>query len=99
MDKPESTHFSKGMLLSILLTVASLIICIISFIVLPDTVITQVKLDGTPSSTMPKMIAILVPFAITLIGPISYCIKKEKKYFLVSAIGIIVEIVMLVVNS
>lgn len=59
----KKTIFIAGMVIVIMLS-------IISWFVLPETVSVQVGLDGEISNTMPKLFAILIPAVMSVIGGI-----------------------------
>ena len=48
--------------------VLGLVLAAISMMVLPDTVGVQIGLDGNISNTMPKFLAVLIPFIISVVG-------------------------------
>lgn len=68
----KKTIFIAGMVIVIMLS-------IISWFVLPETVSVQVGLDGEISNTMPKLFAILIPAVMSVIGGIIGIKSKVKK--------------------
>jgi len=50
---------------------------IIGWSLLPDVVAVQIGFDGQVSNTMPKVFAILLPIAISVIGSI-ICLKENQ---------------------
>lgn len=88
----------KGTILCIILGVASLALCAAGYFILPSEVVVQIGFDGKPSSTMPKLLATILPVVLSSIGILIYQLKKESKGFLVSAIGILVGIITIFMN-
>ena len=86
----------------IILFVASVILAVVSCFVLPDAVVTQISFSGT-NRTMPKLAAILLPtvlgagFALASYFEVGDK-KSTKKYLFVSAIGVLVFVMELIVN-
>ena len=86
--------------LAIIMLIATIIFSAVSFAVLPDTVITQISLSGQNATTMPKLIAIAIPALFGAGGSAYSLFSKDtsKKPLIISAVGIAVFIIMLVVN-
>lgn len=87
-----------------LLLVAAVAFAAAGYLCLPDQVVVQVGFDGKASNIMPKMIAILIPFAISAVGAAQLWLSsaeeetKPGKFILLSVVGCIVSAVMLIVN-
>lgn len=80
--------------------VLGLVLAAISMMVLPDTVGVQIGLDGNISNTMPKFLAVLIPFGLTLAGSFMSYKGEENtsKGFIISVVGIAVMVITLIVN-
>jgi len=104
----------KITLLQTLIFTAVLLLSIISFFVLPDSVAVQWNSDGI-SNNISKMTAILIPFVISLFGIASWKyssvryninIETSKKFQIihsviwgtVSCIGVIISILFMIMN-
>ncbi len=92
----------KQKIIFIVLLAVNLILTIISYIVLPETVITQV---GTSSpTTMNKLYAVLIPAAIGIGGSIYGLAGNTEdknaiaKKLILAGIGPVIFVIMLVVN-
>lgn len=85
----------------LIFTVVIIIIAVAFFIAglfyLPDTVVTQISINNNPT-TMPRLTALLLPLAISVIFGVLYYMKEDKKYLIISLVGILVNIMMFVVN-
>lgn len=82
-----------------ILIILSVVLAIISYIFLPDIVITQISINSSNVSTMPKILAILIPFGLSLGGAIGGLKGLDlKKSLILSIVGIIIYIIMLIVN-
>lgn len=90
----------KIKILAIALLVVSVALGVASYLLLPDTVTTQLSIGGSSATTMPKILAVLLPTALGAGGAIAHLAQKEptKKPLLVSAVGILVFVIMLAVN-
>lgn len=92
----------KNKIIPVLLLCLSIAFAIVSYVLLPDEVITQITLSESHYRTMPKLVAIMIPFVLSsgfsIAASVLHDETKNKKYLLVSFIGILVYIVMLVVN-
>ena len=88
----------KETVLCIILGIVSLVLCVAGYFILPSEVVVQIGFDGRPSSTMPKLLAIILPVVFTLIGILISRLKNEKKGFLVSAVGILAGIITIFMN-
>ena len=94
---------NKQKLIPIILIIVSAALAVISYIVLPETVIVQISVGGSPATTMPKLIAVLLPFALGAGGAVSGLsdageAKSQRKWLIISGVGILVFAVMLIVN-
>lgn len=79
----------------ILITLALSFFC---YIVLPDPVIVQRNFDGVATSTLPKLIAILIPFGMCFASTLLYNKKNDVRFFICSFAGILILIVTLLTN-
>ncbi len=80
--------------------IVSVILGVISWCLLPDVVAVQIGLDGQVSNTMPKIFAIIIPVAITIVGSI-ISVKDDQsksKGIILSLIGLAVMVLTLVFN-
>lgn len=87
--------------ISIVCIAVAVILAVVSWFLLPDLVVTQFGMDGQPSNYMSKAMAILIPLAVAGIGGafgLTSDEKRAKKGIILSAIGILVMIVSLVIN-
>jgi len=67
---------------------------------LPDTVAVQVAYDGTASQTLPKLVVLIGTFLVSIFGSIMYYFAKtdNKKYLLISFVGIMGSVLTLILN-
>ena len=93
-------EMNKKVLLGIIIGVA-LGLGIYSYLVLPETVVVQVDLSGNPSNTYPKAVDIAIQLVLSIGGGLGYYFSKknEKKYLILSIVGIIVSVVTLIYNT
>ena len=86
--------------IAIILLVLTCILCAVSFVLLPDTVVTQKSFSGSASSTMPKLLAIGIPALFGAGGSAYSLFSKDtsNKPLIISAVGIGVFIIMLAAN-
>lgn len=81
------------------LIVVSAILAVISYLTLPDMVTVQVTLSGEAGNRMPKLLAIAVPFGLSVISALAYGKKSENvKYLLLSLLGMAIYIITWLVN-
>lgn len=57
-------------------------------IVLPDTIVMQLETDGTVATTLPKLVGLLIPLALTVLFAVLYYKNGTTKSLLVSLIGL-----------
>lgn len=90
----------KNIIISMILILITIALTIVSVIVLPDTVITQISITGNDPTIMNKYVAIAIPLLLGLGGGLCQLLNKGTSVtpIIVSIAGIIVYIVMLVVN-
>lgn len=88
----------KENLIALLFVAVSLILAVISFILMPETVVIQVHMDGTPSTSVPKLLGLSLPVLLAAGGAVYYRIQHEPKALFIAAVGIIVEVAMLFMN-
>lgn len=81
----------------LIVAVAAVIAAVAGFILLPDTIVTQIGAPGQPSSTMSKYPGLLIPGALAAVfGWLAY--KKQGKNFLVAVILLAVLVLEIVLN-
>ena len=90
----------KKKLASIAMLIVVAVLAVISFFVLPDTVVTQFSISSSRVTTMPKLSAIAFPALIGIVGTVVQLSEKENKHkgIIVSAAAILVLVIMLCVN-
>lgn len=90
---------NKKVLLGIIIVI-SLGLGIYGYMVLPDMVTVQIDMSGNPSNTYPKILAVVLPALLSIGGAIGYYFSegKEKKYLILSVIGLLISIVTLFFN-
>jgi len=73
---------------------------VISFIVLPDPIVIQIGMDGKPASTMPKIIGVLLPLVLVVVGAYNHYRPGTSKWrgLILLAVGYILGVFTLVVN-
>ena len=103
-NKTESrgSHMKRN-IVPILLIVASVGFAILSFFILPESVIIQFSIGSSGNTAAPKLLAILIPFALSVGGAISGFLtngneNSKSKGLLVSLVGIILFVIMIAVN-
>ena len=91
----------RHFIIYIALIAVSAAFTVVSLIVLPDTVVTQLSFSGSPS-TMPKLLAVAIPTLLGIGGAVVGLTiesgKAKAKPLIVSAAGIVFFIIMLAVN-
>lgn len=93
----------KRKLISVILIAASVVAAVISFIVLPQTVMIQFSVGEGANTTAPKALAVLIPTLLGIGGGVFGILtraddKTYRKSIFVSAIGIVVFIIMIAAN-
>lgn len=94
----------KRNIVPILLIAATVGLAILSFFILPESVIIQFSVGSSGNTSVPKIIAILIPSAHGIGGAISGLLAKDNekangKTLLVSLVGIGLFIIMIAVNA
>ncbi|NLY06683.1 MAG: DUF1648 domain-containing protein [Spirochaetales bacterium] len=89
----------KLRVLAVILLIVSVVLSIVCYLALPDVVTTQIDLNGNPT-TMPKLLAILIPAVIGIGGSAVSIIEKgeSRKSLVISLVGVALFCMMLVVN-
>ncbi len=90
-------------IIAILLLVLTLGLAVWAYTALPETVTTQVSLSGGSATTMPKLLALLIPVALSAGGAAACLLNKtdakaKTKGVIVSGVGAAVIILTLIVN-
>lgn len=93
----------KKKLVPILFVVASTILAVFCFLILPDNVITQFSSNGAGVNKMPKLGAIAIPFILVLIGALFSMTEKTNrqgkvKAMIISIAGFTVYAFLIIVN-
>lgn len=84
------------------LMAAGIVLLIIGFVVLPDTVVVQVNFSGEASNTVNKLFGIGLPFLCTEVFGFAYTKQaddgKNQKYAVISAVGVLASLLTIVFN-
>lgn len=79
--------------------ILALILSVIGFIILPDTLIMQITTTGTNGTTMPKILGLVITFTIcSVFSVLYYNYDNNIKYLLLSIVGICLYGFMFIVN-
>ena len=92
MDKKKRTY------IMIAIVVIALAAAVAGYLILPDTLVTQISLSGENATTMPKALALAIPLILAAGGAVLYRGGGEKKYLLVSLVGLVINIFAFAVN-
>lgn len=81
----------------------SVILTVIGYAVLPDTVKVQLSIGGTEANTLPKLLALLLPGVLTAGGGAALLFagvdaKQQKRFTLLTGVGLLIYILMFAVN-
>ncbi len=76
------------LLVTILILLIAVALFVLGLLYLPDTLVMQVQADGTPSNTMPKLIGLLIPLALSVVFAVFYYKGGKGKNLFVALIGI-----------
>ena len=95
----DKIEMNKKLVLGIIIFI-SIILGIYGFIVLPETVTVQIDISGNQTNTFPKILAVMLPLLLSVSGGLGYYFlkEKEKKYLMLSFVGILLSIITLVFN-
>lgn len=92
---------SKRKLIALVLFLVILGLSVAAYILLPETLVVQIGLNGKASNTLPKLIGLLIPFGIGMVGSISYLHgnpDNQKKGLLFALLGIAFFILTFIMN-
>ena len=87
--------------INILFIVAAVGLGVCSWVLLPAVVAVQVGFDGQVSKTMPKLLAVIIPAGLTVLGAaINLAGQGEKKRngYILAVAGIAIQLLCLFVN-
>ena len=87
--------------ISILFVAVAIGLGVISWLLLPDVVAVQVGIDGKITNTLPKVLAVAIPFGVSVVGSVMNLTGKEetnKKGYILSVAGIAIMVLSLLVN-
>ena len=80
---------NKRFYVAIAILVVAVGLFILGMVILPDTIIMQLQKDGTPGTTLPKLVGLLIPLALGTIFPILYYLKGNPKDVVVGIVGLV----------
>ncbi len=83
------------------LIAVAVVLSVVSWFLLPDTVVVQIGVDGQASNTMPKVFAVIVPLVISVIGSamnLNDDTRQNYRGYVLSIVGIAVMVFSLIVN-
>jgi len=92
---------SKRKIIALILFLVIIGLTVAAYILLPDTLVVQIGLNGETSNKLPKILGLLIPFGIGIIGSISYLHGNpdyQKKGLLFAILGIAFFILTFIMN-
>ncbi len=78
----------KRLIITILILIAAAVFFVLGLLILPDTLVMQVKANGEPGTQMPKLIGLLIPLAVSTVFGILYGKRSGSKNLIVALVGI-----------
>lgn len=90
-------------IVSIIIIAVSAALAVVSFILLPDTVIIQFSAGSSNVTTAPKALAVMIPTVLGIGGAAVFLALKGDqttagKALLISGVGLLVFVILLIVN-
>lgn len=82
--------------------VCAVLLAVVGYFALPDTLVVQIAANGTPANTLPKIPALLIPLAVSCIfaGLYMTCAAQDRmKNLIVSLLGFVIYVVTFIVNG
>lgn len=92
---------SKRKLIALILFLIIIGLAVAAYTLLPDKLVVQIGLNGEASNTLPKLIGLLIPFGLGIVGTISYLHGNpdyQKKGLLFALLGIAFFILTFFIN-
>ena len=88
----------KKKIIAIAILAVSVILAVVGFLILPDTLIIQLSIDGTAGNTAPKVLGLLLPVALSGFGSIGYGKSGSGKMLLTACVGLVAFLLLFVFN-
>lgn len=91
----------KKKIINIVLVIVAIGLGVISWLLLPDVVAVQVGFDGQITNTLPKLSAVAIPLAVSVVGSVMNLTNNEEKSikgYVLSLIGIAIMVLFLHFN-
>ena len=79
----------KRLLIAGAILLLAVALFIVGMIVLPDTLVMQVQMDGSAGNTMPKLIGLLLPLGLSAVFAVLYYKGGQGKNLLVAVVGLV----------
>lgn len=86
-----------GLIYLITVLVVSVALAIIGYLILPETVVTQIG-NGSDNSTSPRAFGLLLPFALSTLFAFAYYKLSDFKYLFASVIGLFCWAMLFIIN-
>ena len=86
------------LILILIIMILALGLFVTGYIILPDTVVMQLQADGSAGTTMPKLLALLIPLAFTGVFAAFFYKNGATKHLLVSLLGLAMFLLTFVFN-
>jgi uncharacterized membrane protein len=78
----------KRLIVSLVILIIAVALFIVGMIILPETIVMQVQADGSVATTLPKLIGLLIPLALSGIFAFLYYKNGTTKSLIVALIGL-----------
>jgi len=88
---------NKNIIVSLVIfSAVALSIC--GYMLLPDTLVVQLKSSGQAGNTMPKLIGLAFPLIISVVSAVLYYFNEKRKHLFVAIVGVLIFVFIFVVN-
>lgn len=84
-----------------MIIVLSVALAVIGYIILPDMLIVQLRVDGSAGNTLAKPLGLLIPLAMSVVFSFLYMksdTKERYKHLVISLIGIAIYGLIFLMN-
>lgn len=89
---------NKRLVLVAGIVMIEVILTIVAYFVLPETIAVQITLSGGAGNEMPKIAGLAIPLILNILCSIMYYSKKIKTHLFFSILGIVMTILIFVFN-
>ena len=86
---------------ALIMVLIGVVLAVVGYLVLPETVVIQIDTHGRPANTLPKVAAIIIPLLFNVVGAVIHVTAGEsqsRRAVIISGAGYALALLSIIIN-